>query len=139
MQRPYPPSLTNILSSFHPLRNSSLCTLANPHASGSSPTPPAFSSSADSLRVLQWKMEVFEPEALNLSSLSRSILYTLSASKNPACTHPPSFVFLDTRLCDLIALIPSLVFLHLCPLPRHASSTIAKAEAEASDLLVFLY
>ena len=68
------------------------------------PLPP------DSLRVLQWNAEVFEPGALNYFIFYHPILSTLSASRNPISTHLSLSGFLVSLLCVLIASTSGLVF-----------------------------
>ena len=53
-------------------------------------------------------LEVFEPVALNYFTFFRSILSTLSASRNPILTHLSLSEFLDSLLCVLIAPCSSL-------------------------------
>ena len=55
-------------------------------------------------------LEIFEPRVLSYYTLSRAILLTLSASRNLTLIHLPLSVFLDSLLCDLIALTPDLAF-----------------------------
>ena len=73
-----------------------------------------------------WGMlEVFKPEALNLSTVSRFILWILSVSRSPTLffTHLLLSECLDTLLCDLIALTSTLTFLLL----MISISTVAKS------------
>ena len=63
--------------------------------------------------VFNGMSEVFEPETVSFSTLSRFILRTLSVSRNPASTYLPFRGSLDTLLSDLIALTPSLAFILL--------------------------
>ena len=60
-------------------------------------------------------LEVFEPGALNYSTFFCPILSTLYASRNPILTPLPLSRFLDSLLCVLIALTPSLAFSLLMP------------------------
>ena len=55
------------------------------------------------------------PGALNYFTFSHPILSTLSASRNPILTPLPLSGFLDSLLCVLITLTPSLAFSLLMP------------------------
>ena len=55
-------------------------------------------------------LEVFKPGTLNYFTFCRSILSTLSASRNPILTPIPLSGFLDSLLCVLIAPTPGLAF-----------------------------
>ena len=74
-------------------------------------------------------LEVFEPEALNYFTFFRSILLTLSVSKNPIITHLIFSRFLDSLLCVLIAPTPGLAFSLLMPptLVAVSSFTLGRA------------
>ena len=85
-----PPSPKNILCFFHPLHNSSLCTIL--------------------IMLCFWLLfysgfcngipEVFEPEEQNFYTASRFILQTLSVSRNPTLTHLPLSGSLNTQRSD---------------------------------------
>ena len=74
-------------------------------------------------------LEVFEPGALNCFTFFHPILLTLSTSRNPILTHFPLFGFLDSLLCILIALTPSLAFSLLMP------RTLAVASSFSSGMV----
>ena len=85
------------------------------------PLPP------NSLRVLQWMLEVFEPGALNYFTFFCPTLLTLSVSRNPTLTHLPLSRFLDSLLCVLIAPTPVLAFSLLMPCMLAAVSYFRQA------------
>ena len=62
------------------------------------------------LGLFSGMLEVFEPAALNFSTLSHFILSTISVSWNPLSTRLPLSGFLATLVYNLIALSPSLAF-----------------------------
>ena len=79
-------------------------------APGCPSAPPASSNPLTLSGFFNGMLEVFEPEALNYFTFSRSILSTLSVSRNPILTHLPLSGFLDSLLCALIAPTPGLAF-----------------------------
>ena len=81
-------------------------------------------------------LEVFEPGALNYFTFSRSILSTLSASRNPILTHLSLSGFLDSLLCVLIAPTRGLVFSLL--MPRTLATALSFSSGRAYPFLNFL-
>ena len=102
----------------------SLCPSLPSLAPGCPSAPPA-SSPPDFLRVLQWNAGGLRARSTELLTLSRPILSTLSAFRNPILTHLPLSGFLDSLLCVLIAPTPGLAF----------SLLISRTLAEASSFL----
>ena len=76
------------------------------------------------------------PGALNYFTFFRPILSTLSASRNPILTHLPLCGFLDSLLCVLIALTPSLAFSLL--MPRTLAAALSFLSGRAYPFLNFL-
>ena len=66
-------------------------------------------------------LKISKPGALNCYTLSRLILLTLFTFRNPTLTHLPLSRSVDSLLCDLITLTPSLPFF---PNDPHTSSGI---------------
>ena len=81
-------------------------------------------------------LEVFEPGALNYFTFFRSILSTLSASRNPILTHFPLSGSLDTLLCALIASTLGLAFSP--PIPRTLAAALSFSSGRAYPFLNFL-
>ena len=68
-------------------------------------------------------LKVFEPKVLNFSTLSRVILWILSKFRNAVLIRLPLSEFLNTLLCDLIALTLGLaIFLPMAQTLAVASS-----------------
>ena len=74
-------------------------------------------------------MEVFELGALNYYILSHLIQLTLSVFRNPTSTHLPLSASLNSLLCDLIVLTPSLAFFlpMTCTLVAVSSFSLGRA------------
>ena len=102
LQTSYPPSAHSISSPSAPPSPSL--------APGFSSVPPAPTSPLTLSGFFNGMLEVFEPGALNYSTFFRPILSTSSAFRNPILASLPLFGFLDSLLCVLIALTPSLAF-----------------------------
>ena len=71
---------------------------------------------------------VFEPGALNCCTFFCPIPFTLSVSRNPILT-PLPLGFLDSLLCVLIALTPSLAFSLMMPRTLVAASSFLSGKA----------
>ena len=74
-------------------------------------------------------LEIFEPGALNYFTFSRTILSTLSVSRNSILTHLPLSRFLDSLLSVLVAPTPGLAFSLLMPLTLTAALTLLSGRA----------
>ena len=81
-------------------------------------------------------LEVFEPGVLNYFTFLRSILSTLSASRNPILNPLPLSGFLDSLLCVLIAPTPGLAFSP--PIPRTPAAALSFSSGRAYPFLNFL-
>ena len=95
-------------------------------------TPPASSPLLTLSGFSNGMLEVFEAEALNYFTFFRSILLTLSVSRNPILTHLPLSRFLDSLLCVLIAPTPGLAFSFLMPATLLAVSLFSSGMAYLS-------
>ena len=82
-------------------------------------------------------LEVFEPGALNYFTFSRSILLTLSASRNPILNYFPLSGFMDSLLYVLIAPTPCLAFSLL--MPRTLAAALSFSSGRAYPFLNFLH
>ena len=111
----------NAALSPHPHLQTSYSTSAHFISSPSAPSPPSLAPGCPSAPpasspptnlsgFFNGMLEVFEPGALNYFTFSRSILSTLSASRNPISTYLPLSGFLDSLLCVLIVPTPGLAF-----------------------------
>ena len=80
-------------------------------------------------------LEVSVPGALNYFTFSHPIQSTLSAPRNPILTHLPLAGFLDSLLCVLIALTPSLAFSLL--MPRTPAAALSFLSGRAYPFLNF--
>ena len=70
--------------------------------------------------------KIFKLETLNFSTLSRSILWTVSVSRNLNSTRLSLSKFLDTLLCNLIALTPGMAaFFLITRTPAMVSSFLS--------------
>ena len=114
---------TNAALPHHPRLQTSYSLSAHSVSSPSASSPPSVAPGCPSTPPLpltlsgffNGMLEIFEPGALNYFIFSLPILLTLSVSSNPILTHFPLSGFLDSLLCVLIALTPSLVFSFLMP------------------------
>ena len=128
LQTSYPPSAHSV---------SSLSAPSPPSlAHGCPSTPPASSPPPDSLRVFNGMLEVFEPGTLNYFTFFRTILLTLSVSRNPILTPLPLSGSLDSLLCVLISPTPGLAFYLL--MPRTLAAVLSFSPGRAYPFLNFL-
>ena len=141
------PVSANAALSPHPRLQTSYPPSAHSISSPSAPSPPSLSPGCPSAlpvsspplnlsRFFNGMLEVFEPGALNYFTFFRTILLTLSASRNPILTPLPLSGFLDSLFCVLIVPTPGLAFSPL--IPRTLAAALSFLSGRAYPFLNFL-